>query len=54
MIDLLCLKKRTIERVATTNRSRLINSAIVQFPLNRDSSSGQAFRDLNELVGRIL
>ena len=36
MIDLICLKRRAIERVATTNRSGLINSTIVQFPLNRD------------------
>jgi len=29
-------QERTIERVATTHCSRLINSATVQFPLNRD------------------
>ena len=37
LIDRLCLKKRTIEPAATTDCSRLEKSAIVQFPLNRDS-----------------
>ena len=38
MIDLPCLKKRTPKWAATTKRSGLEKSAIVQFPLNRDSS----------------
>ena len=37
MIDLPCLKKRTPKWAATTDRSGLEKSAIVQFPLNRDS-----------------
>jgi hypothetical protein len=39
MIDLPCLKKRTNEWAATTDRSGLEKSAIVQFPLNRDTSA---------------
>ena len=45
MRDLPCLKKRTIERVATTNRSRSQNSAIVQFPLNRDTVTVEQERE---------
>ena len=48
MIDLLCLKKRTIGRVATTNRSRLRNSAIVHFPLNRDKPCEQAAQRVSQ------
>jgi hypothetical protein len=39
MIDLPCLKKRTIEIATTTDRTHLRKPPVVHFPLNRDTST---------------
>ena len=54
MIDLPCLKKRTLKSAATTDRSGLEKSAIVQFPLNRDNDRWGLEKGCRGIGGGIL